>query len=83
MEPIHLPQVGAFRPKEGPLASALQAADAGVPIPQIFHLFAWKPEVTEPLARFTQAVMRGSSELLPGWRELIAAFVSGKNRCLF
>jgi alkylhydroperoxidase family enzyme len=47
------------------------------------HLFAWKPEATRHLQHFTQAVMRGASELPPGKRELIAAFVSGKNQCLF
>ena len=40
-------------------------------------------ERTDHLMRFTQEVMRGPSELEPGKRELIAAFVSGKNRCLF
>lgn len=83
MDPIHLHDVGAHRPKTGPLAPVLAAADQGAPIPQIMHLFAWKPEATEHLARFTQAVMRGPSELSAGQRELIAAFVSGKNDCLF
>jgi hypothetical protein len=56
---------------------------AGVPIPQILHLFAFKPERTQFLSLFTQGVMRGPSPL-PSWqRELIAAFTSKLNQCLF
>jgi alkylhydroperoxidase family enzyme len=56
---------------------------AGVPVPQILHLFAFKPDRTEFLAAFTQGVMRGPSPLEPGMRELIAAFVSSQNQCPF
>jgi hypothetical protein len=83
VNPIHLHEVGAHRPKEGPLAPVLAAVDQGFPVPQILHLFAWRPEATQHLARFTQAVMREARELSPGQCELIAAFVSGKNDCLF
>ena len=51
--------------------------------PQIFHLFAYKPEVTIHLERFSQGVMRGPSPLSAGIRELIAAFTSRKNHCPF
>jgi hypothetical protein len=47
------------------------------------HLFAFKTERTEHLARFTQGVMRGPSPLAPGMRELIAAFTSRRNDCPF
>jgi alkylhydroperoxidase family enzyme len=60
-----------------------QMRSAGIPIPQILHLFAYKPEKTDHLARFTQEVMRGPSPLLPGQRELIAALTSKLNQCLF
>jgi uncharacterized peroxidase-related enzyme len=60
-----------------------QMRGAGIPIPQILHLFAYKPEKTDHLARFTQEVMRGPSPLLPGQRELIAALTSKLNQCLF
>jgi uncharacterized peroxidase-related enzyme len=60
-----------------------QMRGAGIPIPQILHLFAYKPERTDHLARFTQEVMRGPSPLLPGQRELIAALTSKLNQCLF
>jgi alkylhydroperoxidase family enzyme len=55
----------------------------GLPIPQIWHLFAFKPDRTRLLADFTQAVMRGPSPLSAGMRELIAAFTSRQNQCLF
>ena len=55
----------------------------GAPYPQIWHLFAFKPDVKEHLAEFTQGVMRGPSPLSPGVRELIAAFTSRRNDCPF
>jgi hypothetical protein len=60
-----------------------QMRAAGIPIPQILHLFAFKPERTDHLSRFTQEVMRGPSPLSPGQRELIAAFTSKRNECPF
>ena len=56
---------------------------AGATIPQIMHLFAYKPDRTDFLAQFTQGVMRGPSPLAPGMRELIAAFTSRRNDCPF
>ncbi len=56
---------------------------AGVPVPQIMHLFAYKPDRTDHLSRFTQGVMRGPSPLPAGWRELIAAYTSKLNHCPF
>ncbi len=56
---------------------------AGLEVPQILHLFAFKPELGEYLERFSQAVMRGPSPLTPGTRELIAAFTSRQNHCPF
>jgi alkylhydroperoxidase family enzyme len=54
-----------------------------LPVPQIMHLFAFKPDRTEHLAEFTHGVMRGPSPLSPGQRELIAAFTSRRNACPF
>ncbi len=65
----------------GRLIDELRAA--GRPVPQIMHLFAYKPDRTDFLSRFTQGVMRGPSPLSPGLRELIAAFTSRRNDCLF
>jgi hypothetical protein len=56
---------------------------AGIPVPQIMHLFAYKPDRTDHLAEFTHGVMRGPSPLAPGQRELIAAFTSRRNACPF
>ena len=83
MEPMLLTEVEGAAPQgayAGPIA-AMRAA--GVPVPQIMHLFAYKPGMTDHLARFTQAVMRGPSPLPAGWHELIAAFTSRRNQCLF
>jgi hypothetical protein len=55
----------------------------GLPVPEIWHLFAFKPELTEQLAKFTELAMRGPSPLSHGMRELIAAFTSRQNACPF
>ena len=55
----------------------------GAAVPGILHLFAYRPGWTDHLARFTQEVMRGASELSPGERELIAASAARRNDCLF
>ncbi|HEV7993758.1 MAG TPA: peroxidase [Gemmatimonadaceae bacterium] len=68
----------------GPRAESIAGMRAaGVPVPQIMHLFAFKPDRTDHLAAFTQGVMRGPSPLAPGQRELIAALTSKLNQCLF
>jgi len=55
----------------------------GIEPPGILYLFNFKPAFTQPLAEFTAAVMRGPSALTSGMRELIAAYTSNLNRCLF
>ena len=83
MKPMYLRDVEAFD-GVGARADLIRGMrSAGVPIPQISHLFAYKPDRTDHLAAFTQGVMRGPSPLSPGERELIAAFTSRRNRCLF
>ena len=52
-------------------------------VPHIMRLFAFKPDRTEHLSRYTQGVMRGPSPLSPGFRELIAAYTSKLNHCPF
>ena len=80
---MYLKEVEAHK-GTGPRAEAIkQMRAAGVTIPQIMHLFAYKPERTDHLAAYTQGVMRGPSPLLPGQRELIAALTSKLNQCLF
>jgi hypothetical protein len=83
MNPMFLPDVEQ-NPQPGPYAAAIQAAQGtGGDYPQIWHLFAYKPEATEHLARFTQAILRGPAPLSPGLRELIAAYTSTRNQCPF
>jgi hypothetical protein len=83
MDPMFLPEVEAKEPA-GPLGEAMRAMrQQGRPIPQIWHLFAFKPDRTLHLERLTQGVMRGPSPLSPGLRELIAAFTSRRNECPF
>ena len=83
MDQMYLPEIEQHA-GSGPWADAVrQMRDAGLPVPQIMHLFAFKMDRTEHLARFTQGVMRGPSPLPPGIRELIAAFTSRRNECPF
>jgi hypothetical protein len=83
MDPMFLPDVEAHDDR-GPRGEVIRSLkDAGVPVPQIMHLLAYKTDRTDHLARFTQGVMRGSSPLSPGQRELIAAFTSKRNECPF
>ena len=83
MEPMFLKDVET-KPAEGMMREMIERMTAlGEPVPQIWHLFKFKPDATEHLARFTQAVMRGPSPLAPGIRELIAAFTSRRNACPF
>jgi alkylhydroperoxidase family enzyme len=68
----------------GPYAELIRRnRGQGMPPAGLWHLFAFKPEMTNALAQFTQAVMRGPSPLSPGMRELIAAFTSRRNQCVF
>jgi alkylhydroperoxidase family enzyme len=83
MDPMHLPQVESFE-SPGAYGHAIrQMREAGATVPQIRHLFAFKEDRTHHLSHFTQGVMRGPSPLSPGMRELIAAFTSRSNDCLF
>jgi len=83
MEQMYLRNVEAHT-GDSPWDAAIgQLRTAGAPVPQIWHLFAFKPDRTDHLARFTQGVMRGPSPLPPGIRELIAAFTSRRNDCPF
>ncbi len=83
MDPMFLPDVEDHE-DPGPRGEAIRSMRAdSIPVPQIAHLFAFKPDRTDHLARFTQGVMRGPSPLPAGVRELIAAFTSRRNRCPF
>lgn len=83
MDSMYLKDVEAHQ-GTGPRADAIAGMRAGgLPVPQIMHLFAFKPDRTDHLAAFTQGVMRGPSPLPPGQRELLAALTSKLNQCLF
>jgi alkylhydroperoxidase family enzyme len=80
---MYLPEVERHQ-DPGPRGEAIRGmVSRGLPVPQILHLFAFKPDRTDHLSRFTEGVMRGPSPLPPGLRELIAAFTSVHNQCLF
>jgi len=65
MEPMFLPGVEK-NPQPGPFADAiLNMRAAGPEYPQIWHMFAFKPEATGHLARFTQEIMREPGPLSP------------------
>jgi alkylhydroperoxidase family enzyme len=83
MKPMYLADVESFDGPGRRSEMVKQMKAAGIPVPQIFHLLAFKPDRTDPLSQFTHAVMRGPSPFSPGERELIAAFTSQKNQCLF
>ena len=82
-EPMFLPGVEG-NPKPGPFAESIRTMrERGGEYPQIWHLFAYLPEATRHLARFTQEILRGPGPFSPGMRELIAAFTSYRNDCPF
>jgi alkylhydroperoxidase family enzyme len=83
MRPMFLPEVEHGNPGGAYAQVINDLRAAGHPAPQIMHLFAYKPDRTDFLSRFTQSVMRGPSPLPAGLRELIAAFTSRRNDCLF
>lgn len=83
MRPMFLTDVEQATPSGAFAAPIAALRNAGLPVPQIMHLFAYKPDRTGHLAAFTQGVMRGPSPLSPGFRELIAAFTSQRNECRF
>ena len=83
MKPMFLGGVENAPQPSGYLDAINAMRAAGQEYPQIWHLFAFRPEATGHLARFTQEVMRGPAPLPPGVRELIAAFTSRRNDCPF
>lgn len=82
MDRMFLPEVEAS-PKPSPYYDAINQMKAGAEYPQIWHLFAYLPEATQHLARFTQEILRGPAPIAPGMRELIAAYTSQRNSCPF
>jgi len=70
MREMFLPDVENNPKPDSPYTPLIeQARSAGREYPQIWHLFAFKPQATQHLG--------------PGFRELIAARTSGRNDCPF
>ena len=83
MKPMFLPGVEA-NPQPGPYKTLIEQMQAqGQEYPQIWHLFAYLPNATQHLGRFTQEILRGPAPISPGMRELIAAYTSKRNHCPF
>ena len=83
---MFLPSLLSHKPEErNRWADQIRAQEAAgaTYIPGIWRLFAWKPALAVHLGGLAQEVLRGPSSLSPGFRELIAAFVSTRNHCLF
>ena len=81
--PTWLPDVEA-NPQPSPYADLIRMAKAaGREHWQIWNLFAFRPEVTQHLASFTEGVMRSPAPISAGLRELIATYTSYTNRCEF
>jgi len=78
---MFLPEVERHN-EPSPYLDAIRSMQ-GSEYPQIWHLFAFRPQATEHLARFTQEIMREPGPLSPGIRELIAAYTSAQNHCPF
>jgi len=83
MKPMFLPGV-ENNPQPGTYRDAIEMIrSTGAEYPHIWHMFAFRPEATQHLARFTQEILRGPAPMSPGIRELIAAFTSYGNECPF
>jgi len=83
MKPMFLPEVESNSQPSGRGDMIRLMRDSGKEYPQIWHLFAFRPQATDHLGSFTQEIMRGACPLSPGLRELIAAFTSAGNHCPF
>ena len=52
-------------------------------LPGITSAFAYRPETAKPMRELAETLLRGPSTLTSGEREMIAAFVSSRNECVF
>ncbi|HEY4936634.1 MAG TPA: peroxidase-related enzyme [Puia sp.] len=52
-------------------------------VPGIRSLFQFRPETGKPLCELAEVLLRGPSPLSSAERELIAAYVSQRNGCMF
>ena len=52
-------------------------------LPGISSAFAFRPETARPMRELAEVLLRGANTLTSGEREMIATFVSSRNRCDF
>ena len=83
MDPMFLREVEEHKGVGHYSAMIQRCRETGRPFPRIWHLFAFKPKLASALSALSEAIMRGPSPLSAGMRELIAAFTSRGNACLF
>ena len=83
MERMFLRDVEAHKGDDNYSKAVEMMKTAGPEYPQILHMFSFKIDATAHLERFTQHIMREAALLSPGLRELIAAYTSSLNQCLF
>ena len=57
--------------------------ETGYDSPGIVGLLRFRPETGRPLSELAEVLLRGLNSLTRGERELIAAYVSALNKCLF
>jgi uncharacterized peroxidase-related enzyme len=83
MKPMFLPGVEQ-NPQPSSYADLIRAAQqSGGEYWKIWHLFAFRPEMTAHLANFTHSAMHDPAPIEPKLRELIAAYTSHLNDCAF
>jgi uncharacterized peroxidase-related enzyme len=83
LEPMYLRDV-ENNPQQSPYLGLIESArQEGRETWQIWNLFAFRPEITIHMGRFTHALMHESGPISNGLRELIAAYVSSLNECGF
>jgi uncharacterized peroxidase-related enzyme len=83
LEPMFLPEVEANPQPSGYLNLIERARSLGQENWQIWNLFAFRPEMTIHMGRFTHAVMHEPGPISPALRELIATYTSSLNDCAF
>ena len=52
-------------------------------VPNVFRVFALRPEHLQKWRAFYDELLRGESRLTPAQREMIAVVVSAQNRCYY
>jgi hypothetical protein len=76
MPRMFLPEVQDNRQPTPYFELIRSAQNSGQEYWQIWHLLAFRAEITAHLARFTHGIMHEPSPLSPVFRELIAAYTS-------